>query len=163
MTTHPMSEGVHTLNPHLICAGAAEAIDFYTRAFGARELMRMAMPDGKLMHASLVIGDSRLMLYDEMPNWGALGPKSRGGTSVTIHLQVPNVDAVFAQAIAAGATVKMPVADMFWGDRYGVLIDPFGHEWSVATHLKDMSAEEMVAAGKQAMAQMGTCPDTSTS
>jgi uncharacterized glyoxalase superfamily protein PhnB len=153
------NQDVHTLSPHLICANAAAAIDFYKKAFGAREWMRMPGPDGKLMHASLMIGDSRLMLVDEMPQWQCLSPKARGGTSVTIHMQVPNVDEVFARAVAAGAAVKMPVADQFWGDRYGVLVDPFGHEWSIATHIKDMTPEEMAEAGKKAMAEMAAGPD----
>ncbi|WP_442756745.1 VOC family protein [Methylocystis sp. JAN1] len=153
----PVPEGVHTLTPHIVCAGAAEAIEFYKKAFGATEIMRMPGPDGKLMHASVRIGDSMLMLVDEMPQWGALGPKARNGTSVTIHVAAPNVDEVFARAVAAGATVKMPVADMFWGDRYGVVVDPFGHEWSIATHIRDMTPDEILAAGREAM-QKG-CPE----
>lgn len=147
----PVPEGMHTLTPHIVCAGAAQAIEFYKKAFGATEFMRMPGPDGKLMHASLRIGDSMLMLVDEMPQWGALGPKARNGSSVTLHLAVPNVDEVFAQAVAAGATVKMPVADMFWGDRYGVVVDPFGHEWAIATRVRDMTPDEMLAAGREAM------------
>ncbi|WP_424362909.1 VOC family protein [Methylocystis parvus] len=147
----PVPEGMHTLTPHIVCAGAAEAIDFYKKAFGATEFMRMPGPDGKLMHASLRIGDSMLMLVDEMPQWGALGPRALKGASVTLHLAVPNVDEVFAQAVAAGASVKMPVADMFWGDRYGLVIDPFGHEWAIATRIRDMTPEEMMAAGREAM------------
>ena len=157
MSQHVLSEGLHSLNPYITCADAAAAIEFYKQAFGARELIRLAMPDGKIMHASLVIGNSCLMVTEEAPNWGALGPKARGGTSVSINLQVPNVDEVFARALACGASMKMPVADMFWGDRFGVLVDPFGHEWSVATHIKDMTAEEMIAASKAAMAQMPDC------
>lgn len=156
-TVQPAPEGMHTLTPHIVCAGAAEAIDFYKKAFGATELMRMPGPDGKLMHASMKIGDSILMLVDEMPQWGALGPLARKGSSVTLHLAVPNVDEVFAQAVAAGATVKMPPADMFWGDRYGVVIDPFGHEWAIATRIRDMTPDEMIAAGREAM-QKG-CPE----
>jgi PhnB protein len=153
----PVQDGVHTITPHIVCAGAAEAIEFYKKAFGATELMRMPGPDGKLMHASVRIGDSMLMLVDEMPQWGVLGPKARGGASVTIHLAVPNVDALFAQAVAAGAKVKMPVADMFWGDRYGVVVDPFGHEWSIATHIRDLTPEEIAEAGREAMKQ--GCPE----
>ena len=148
----PIPEGMHTLTPHLICAGAAEAIDFYRRAFGAVETSRMPGPDGKLIHAAVRIGDSALMLVDEMPQWGALGPKARGGTSVTIHLYVQDVDASFAQAVAAGATVTMPLADMFWGDRYGQVEDPFGHRWSLATHKQDLS-EDQLRAGLQKMMQ----------
>lgn len=149
----PVPEGLHTLTPHIVCAGAAEAIEFYKKAFGATEFMRMPGPDGKLMHASVKIGDSMLMLVDEMPQWGALGPKARNGTSVTIHLAVANVDEVVAQAVSAGAKVKMPVADMFWGDRYGIVVDPFGHEWSIATRIRNMTPDEMVAAGREAMRQ----------
>lgn len=139
----PIPEGVHSLTPHLVCEGAVEAMEFYKKAFGAVELMRMPGPDGKLMHGAMTIGDSRLMLVDANPDWGCLGPKALKGSPVTIHLSVENVDAVVAQAVAAGATIKMPVADMFWGDRYGVLVDPFGHQWSVATHIRDLSPAEI--------------------
>lgn len=151
----PIPDGAHSLTPHLVCAGAADAIEFYRKAFGAVEEMRIPTPDGKLMHASVRIGDSSLMLVDEMPEWGALGPKTLKGSPVTVHLYVTDVDAVVAQAVAAGATVTMPVADMFWGDRYGMLEDPFGHRWSVATHQRDLSVEQM----QQEMAAMGTSPD----
>lgn len=147
----PVPEGMHSVTPHLVCAGAADAIEFYKKAFGAIEGSRMPGPGGKLMHAQLMIGDSHVMLVDEFPDWGAIGPKALGGTPVTIHLYVPNADEVFQQALDAGATVKMPICDAFWGDRYGVLTDPFGHSWSIATHMKDMTPEEMAAAGKQAM------------
>ena len=144
-------EGMHSLTPHLICAGAADAIAFYVKAFNAVELGRMPGPDGKLIHAMLRIGDSPLMLVDEFPQWGSKSPATLGGTPVSIHLYVENADAAFQQAVDAGASVRMPLADMFWGDRYGVVVDPFGHQWSIATHIKDMSPEEMVAAGKAAM------------
>lgn len=147
----PVPDGMHTLTPHLVCADAAAAIDFYRRDFGAVETMRLPGPGGKLMHAALRIGDSTLMLVDEVPAWGALGPKALKGSPVTIHLAVENVDAAVAQAVACGAKVTMPVADMFWGDRYGQLEDPFGHRWSVATHIRDLSPDEIV----QAMAKMG--------
>jgi len=136
-------QGMHSLTPHLVCAGAAEAIDFYKRAFNAVEQARMPGPDGKLMHAAVQIGDSTLMLVDENPQWGLLGPKALKGSPVAIHLYVPNVDATVAQAVAAGAKVTMPVADMFWGDRYGQLEDPFGHRWSVATHTRELTSEEI--------------------
>ena len=139
----PIPEGMHSLTPHLVCAGAAEAIDFYKRAFNAVEQARMPGPDGKLMHAAVQIGDSTLMLVDENPQWGLLGPKALKGSPVAIHLYVPNVDATVAQAVAAGAKVTMPVADMFWGDRYGQLEDPFGHRWSVATHTRELTSEEI--------------------
>ena len=121
-----LSRGVSPLSPHLVVAGAADAIKFYQRAFGAQELIKLEGPDGKLMHACVSINGSSVMLVDENPQWKALGPKSLGGTPVTIHLMVDDVDKVTNQAIAAGAKVIMPVADMFWGDRYGIVEDPFG-------------------------------------
>jgi len=139
----PIPEGMHSLTPHIVCDGAAEAIEFYKKAFNAREEGRMPGPDGKLIHAMVRIGDSALMLVDEMPQHGALGPKSLKGSPVTIHLYVEDVDATVAQAVKAGAKVTMPIADMFWGDRYGQLEDPFGHHWSVATHKRDLSSEEI--------------------
>ncbi|MDB5763896.1 MAG: glyoxalase/bleomycin resistance protein/dioxygenase [Herminiimonas sp.] len=146
----PIPDGMHSVTPHLVCAGAAEAIEFYKKAFGAVELSRLPGPGGKLMHAMIRIGDSAVMLVDEFPDWGSFGPKSLKGSPVTIHLQVEDVDAVVRQAAAAGAKITMPVEDMFWGDRYGVLEDPFGHHWSVATHVRDVSMEEM----QQAMQKM---------
>jgi uncharacterized glyoxalase superfamily protein PhnB len=145
-------EGMHALTPHLVCAGAADAIEFYKKAFNAVELVRLPGPQGRLMHASLRIGDSTLMLVDEMPEHGALGPKALKGSPVTIHLYVENADATVEQAVAAGAKVTMPVADMFWGDRYGQLEDPFGHRWSVGTHKRDVTPEEMQEAMRK-MAQ----------
>ncbi|CAL8473901.1 MULTISPECIES: VOC family protein [Caballeronia] len=145
----PIPEGMHSLTPHLVCAGAAEAIEFYKRAFNAVELGRMPGPDGKLMHAMVKIGDSMLMLVDEFPQFGSVGAKALKGSPVTIHLYVEDADATVKQAESAGAKVTMPVADMFWGDRYGRLEDPFGHQWSVATHTRDVTPEEM----KQAMGQ----------
>ena len=147
----PIPDGMHTVTPHLVCAGAAEAIEFYKRAFDAVEVMRLPAANGKLIHASIKIGDSTVMLVDEMPDWGAFGPKSLKGSPVTMHLSVADADASAARAIAAGATLIMPVADAFWGDRYGVLQDPFGHRWSVATHMRDMTREEIL----QAMPKMG--------
>ena len=150
----PIPDGMHTLTPHLVCAGAADAIAFYTKAFGAVEMMRLPAPGGGLMHASVKIGDSMLMLVDEMPQWGVLGPLALKGSPVTIHLYVADVDAAFAKAVAAGATVKMPVAEMFWGDRYGMLVDPFGHVWSLATHTRDLTHAQI----QQGMAEMGSPP-----
>lgn len=147
----PIPEGMNAITPHLVCAGAADAIEFYKKAFNAIEGGRLAGPQGKLMHAMLRIGDSAIMLVDEFPEWGSFGPKSLKGSPVTIHLYVEDVDAAMARAVAAGAKITMPVADMFWGDRYGKLEDPFGHQWSVATHLRDVSAEDM----RQAMQKMG--------
>ena len=142
-SVNPIPEGMHTVTPHLVCAGAGAAIDFYKKAFGATETSRMPGPGGKLMHASIRIGDSAVMLVDEMPEWGSLGPKALKGSPVVIHLYVDDVDAFTARAVAAGAKVTMPVADMFWGDRYGQLEDPFGHRWSVATHVRDVSPADM--------------------
>lgn len=150
-TVKAIPDHMNSLSPHLVCAGAVDAIEFYKKAFNAEELSRLAGEGGKLMHAGLRIGNSMLMLMDEMPAWGALGPKTLKGSPVTVHLQVDDVDATVAQAVAAGAKVTMPVADMFWGDRYGVLEDPFGHKWSVATHLRDLSPEEIEAAMMTAM------------
>ena len=130
-STKPIPEGMHTVTPHLICAEAAKAIEFYKKAFDAVELSRMPGPDGKIMHASFRIGDSVIMLNEENPNWGSLGPKSLKGSPVTIHLYVNNVDSVFEKAVRAGAKVTMPVDDMFWGDRYGKVEDPFGHHWEI--------------------------------
>lgn len=151
----PVPDGIHTVTPHLVCAGAAEAIEFYKKAFGATEVMRVPMPDGKLMHASVMIGDSMVMLVDEMPQMGCVGPKARGGSSVTLHLSVPNVDEVFATAVKAGATERMPPQDMFWGDRYGQVEDPFGHWWSIATHIRDVTPEEIAEASKNMQADCG--------
>ena len=147
----PIPDGMHSLTPHLICAGAADAIDFYKKAFNAVELSRLPGPNGKLMHAMLMIGDSALMLNDEFPEWGGFGPKSLKGSSVTMHLYVNDADAAFAQAIAVGAKVTIPIADMFWGDRYGMLEDPFGHKWSIATHQRDLTHQEI----QEGMAKMG--------
>ena len=144
-------DGMHTVTPHLVCAGAADAIEFYKRAFGAVETSRMPGPDGKLMHASVKIGDSTVMLVDEFPQWGAVGPNALKGSPVTIHLQVEDADALFKRAVDAGATVKHAIEDAFWGDRYGVLSDPFGHSWSIATHQRDLTPEEI----GQAMQKMG--------
>ena len=142
-------QGMHSVTPHLVCADAAQAIEFYKQAFGAEEGARLPGPDGRLMHASVKIGDSQVMLVDEMPEWGALGPKALKGSPVTIHLYVEDVDAVVGRAVKAGAKVTMPVADQFWGDRYGKLEDPFGHHWSVATHVRDVSMEEVQSAMRQ--------------
>ena len=150
MNVKPIPEGMHAVTPHLVCAGAAEAIEFYKKAFGALDEGRLPGPDGKLMHAVIRIGGSAVMLVDEMPQWGALGPKSLKGSPVTLHLYVEDVDAAVKRAVAAGAKVTMPVEDMFWGDRYGKLEDPFGHHWSVATHKRDVSDAEM----KKAMEAM---------
>ncbi|MGO9006068.1 MAG: VOC family protein [Beijerinckiaceae bacterium] len=146
----PIPDGMHSVTPHLVCAGAADAIEFYKKAFDAVETGRLPGAQGKLMHAAIRIGDSTVMLADEFPNWGSFGPKSLKGSPVVIHLYVENVDEFVARAVAAGAKITMPVAEMFWGDRYGQLEDPFGHRWSVGTHVRDVDPEEM----RQAMQKM---------
>jgi len=148
--------GYHTVSPHLVVRGGAKAIEFYQKAFGARELRRSPGPDGKsLMHAELQIGDSRIFLNDEFPDMGAVSPLALKGTPVTIHLYVEDADQLFNQAVKAGAKVTMPLADQFWGDRYGIVTDPFGHQWSIGSHIKDMTPEEMQKAAAEAFAQMG--------
>jgi len=144
-------DGMHSVTPHLICAGAADAIEFYKKAFNAAEEGRLPGTQGRLMHAMIRIEGSAVMLVDEMPEWGAFGPKSLKGSPVTIHLYVEDADAFVARAVGAGAKITMPLDDMFWGDRYCKLEDPFGHHWSVATHKRDVSPEEMM----QAMQKMG--------
>ncbi|MFL5243730.1 MAG: VOC family protein [Gemmataceae bacterium] len=151
----PIPEGFHSLTPHIVVRGAVQAIEFYKKAFGAVEIRRAPMPDGKtLMHADLKIGDSHLMLVDEMPGMGSHAPREGGGTPVTLHLFVEDVDAVMKRAEAAGAKVTKPPMDMFWGDRYGALTDPFGHDWSVATHKEDVTPEEMKKRGDAMFAEM---------
>lgn len=147
--TAPIPPGMHALTPHLVCRDAAAAMDFYVRAFGAVDHGRLAGPDGKLMHGMLWIADSALMLVDENPEWGMLSPQSLGSSPVTLHLYVADADAALARAVDAGATLTLPAADMFWGDRYGQVRDPFGHCWSIATHLRDVSPEDLHAASKQ--------------
>jgi PhnB protein len=139
----PVPDGYHTATPYLIVNGAAQAIEFYKKAFGATELMRMAQPGGKIGHAEIKIGDSPIMLADESPDVGARSPQSIGGSPVSIMLYVEDVDRIFSQAVAAGAKVKRPVADQFYGDRTGGIEDPFGHLWYIATHKEDVSPEEM--------------------
>lgn len=141
MSVKPVQEGMHTVTPYLVCAGAADAIAFYEKAFGATELMRLTRADGSIGHAELRIGDSLVMLSDEFAE--APGPRALGGTPVMIHLAVEDVDRWFQRAVEAGATAQMQPQDMFWGDRMGMLVDPFGHEWSMATHVRDVSPEEM--------------------
>jgi PhnB protein len=150
----PIPQGYHSVTPYLTVSDAARAIDFYGRAFGAKEIMRMDGPPGKIAHAELKIGNSTIMLSDEMPGGGCRSPKSLGGTTVNIFLYVEKVDTVFKQAESAGARVDMPPADMFGGDRYGKLTDPFGHSWSVATHQEDVAPDEMKKRSKQAMEKM---------
>ena len=136
----------HTITPHLVVRDAARAIEFYCRAFGAAELYRNAAPDGKsIMHAELLLGNSRFLLHDEFPDQGMLSPLAYQGTAITLHLYVDDVDTVFNRAVKEGAEVLMPLADQFWGDRYGIIRDPFGHKWSLATRLEDLSPKELQA------------------
>lgn len=146
--------GFHTVTPALIVRDAARALDLYSRAFGAEEVTRMVGPDGGIMHAEFRIGDSTIMLGEENEQWGTKSPLSTNGNSVTLHLYMPDADAAVARAVKAGAKVSMPLEDAFWGDRYGKVTDPFGHEWGIATHVKDLSNEEMERAGKEWMAKM---------
>ena len=157
---NPIPAGMTSVTPHLVCAGASDAIAFYVKAFNAVELARLPGPDGRIMHAMISIGDSKIMLADDFPEYGSRGPKAFGGTSVTIHLYVENADKTYAQAIAAGATAKMPLEDMFWGDRYGIVVDPCGHEWAIATHQHDLTPEQISKAAEAAFASGATgCAD----
>lgn len=144
-------DGMRTVTPQLVCSGAADAIEFYKKAFKAVEVARVPGTQGKLLHAMIRIGDSPVMLVDEFPDHGSFGPKSLRGSPVTIHLYVEEVDAFVSRAAAAGAKITMPLADTFWGDRYGQLEDPFGHHWSVATHIRDVGPEEL----RQAVKELG--------
>lgn len=146
-------EHMHTITPHLVVNDANEAIEFYKKAFGAVEHYRHPMPDGKIMHAELQIGDSVFFMNDEM--MGTKSPQTIGGTPITIHIQVEDVDALWNQAVAAGCQEVMPLMDAFWGDRYGMLLDPFGHSWSMASHIEDVPPEEMGQRAAAAMAEMG--------
>ncbi len=147
-------EGFHSITPSLTVQNAAAAIDFYKKAFGAEELMRLDSPDGKVAHAELKIGDSVIFLNDEFDMGFARSPQTLGGTTGGLNIYVPDVDQAFDRAVKAGAQVRMPVADMFWGDRYGNLADPFGHIWSLATHKEDLSAEELEKRSKAFFAKM---------
>ena len=146
--------GHHTVTPYLIVKGAEEAIAFYKKAFGATENMRVDGPDGGIMHAEIKIGDSRLYLTKEASAYGNLGPLSIGGTPVSLHVYSENVAAAFDKAVGAGAAVIMPLMDMFWGDRFGKVSDPFGHHWSLAQHIEDVSPEQLTERGMAAMAAM---------
>ena len=143
--------GYHTVTPYLCLQGAAEALEFYKRAFGALETLRIAGPEGKIGHAEIQIGDSRIMLADEFPAMDFLSPQSRGGSTIHIHLYVDDVDSRVAQAVAAGASLKKPVKDEFYGDRIGSVVDPFGHVWHIATRKEDLSSAELARRAEQAM------------
>ena len=156
MAVNPIPEGYHSVTPYLAVDDAAAAIEFYKRAFGATERMRMPSPDGRIAHAELEIGDSLIMLSDPFPHSQTKPPRELGGTTGGVFLYVDDVDAAFQQATDAGATVTMPLEDMFWGDRFGSVMDPFGHHWSLATHKEDLSEEEIAERGQAAMAAMGS-------
>jgi PhnB protein len=156
MAVKPIPEGYRTVTPYLAVEDAAEAIEYYKRAFGATERGRMDAPGGKIGHAELEIGDSLVMLSDALPQFPTRPPQELGGTSVSIFMYVEDVDAVVQQAVEEGATVTMEVDDQFWGDRFGTVQDPFGHLWSISTHVEDVPPEEMAERAKAAMAAMGS-------
>jgi len=143
MAVKPIPDGYHTVTPYIIVKGCAAALDWYKRAFGAEERYRCAMPDGRIGHAEIKIGDSIIMLADEMPEWNAKSPQTLGGTPFGICLYVLDSDASFQRAVAAGATVERPIADQFYGDRSGTIIDPYGHKWTLSTHKREVSMEEI--------------------
>jgi PhnB protein len=156
MATRPIPEGYHTATPYLAIDGAAEALEYYKKAFGAKERMRMNAPDGRIGHAEIEIGDSIVMVADTFPQSSTKAPSELGGTTAGVFLYVEDVDAVVKQAVDAGATVTMEVADQFWGDRFGSIKDPFGHSWSIATNVEDVPEEEMAERAKEAMAAMSS-------
>jgi PhnB protein len=156
MATKPIPQGYHTLTPYLAVDNATEAIEFYKRAFSAKERVRMPGPEGTIGHAELEIGDSQVMLSDPFPQSSVRPPKELGGTSASVFMYVEDVDSVVKQAVDAGATVTMEVADQFWGDRFGTVADPFGHTWSIATHVEDLTPDEIAERGKAAMAAMSS-------
>lgn len=155
MAVKPIPDGYHTVTPYLIVRGAADAIEFYKRAFGAEERIRIAMPDGKVGHAEIKVGDSPIMLADEFPEMGFRGPESLGGAAVSLCLYVEDVDSRFARAIEAGGSEVRPLDDQFYGDRSGTLKDPFGHLWTIATHVEDVSPEELKRRHGEMMQQGG--------
>jgi PhnB protein len=150
----PIPEGFHAVTPHLICRNAEQALEFYKNAFGAEILSVTKDDKQKVMNAQLKIGDSMVMVVDEFPEWHSLSPLSLNGSPVTLHIYTADADAAFAKAVAAGAQPTMPMMDAFWGDRYGQLTDPYGHKWSIATHKKNPTQEELRAAAQKAFAEM---------
>lgn len=159
-TVKAIPDGYHSLTPYLVIREADKAIEFYVRAFGAVETCRMPDPQtGKVMHAELKLGDSMIFLSEESPAYNARSPQALGGSPVTIHFYVEDTDATMAQAVEAGATVVMPATDMFWGDRFGKLTDPFGHVWSIATHTEDLTPVQMEERMAVAFAQQAECTD----
>ena len=147
-------EGMHTITPHLVVRNGSKAIEFYKKAFGAQEIGAHRTPDGKLMHAMLKIGDSLLMMADEFPNMGSKAPETLGGSPVVLNIYVEDVDRLFNQAVAAGAKVTMPLANQFWGDRYGQVVDPFGHHWALASRVEEVPPEELQRRAKDMFAEM---------
>jgi PhnB protein len=150
----PVPPGMTGVTPHLVVKGASKAIDYYRKAFGATELSRFEMPDGSIMHAAIKIGEGTVYLADENKEWGNQSPQSLGGSPVLLALYVPDVDAFVKRAVEAGAEIKMPVNDQFWGDRYGMIADPFGHLWEVSTHQEDVSPDEMKRRGMEMISAM---------
>ena len=151
MAVKKIPDGHNTVSPYLIVDNGERALDFYKRAFGATETFRHKAPDGKIGHAEIRIGDTVVMIADEFPDFDAHGPKKFGGSPVSMHLYVEDVDAVAAKAVAAGATVKRPVADQFYGDRLGTFLDPFGHTWHISTHIEDVPMDELSRRAEKAM------------
>ncbi|WP_316506573.1 VOC family protein [Nitrosopumilus sp.] len=151
--TKPIPDGFHTTTPSIVVNNSKEAIEFYKKAFDAKEIYQMPTPDGKTMHAMIQIGDSFVMMCDEFPHMGMNSPTTVGGTSTTIHLYVEDSDKMYNQAVNAGAKPTMPIMDAFWGDRCGTILDPFGHSWMVSTHKKDLSPDEMQKAAQEYMAK----------
>jgi len=155
-TANPIPPGYHTLTPHMIIKDATAAIEFYEKAFGAVKRGVLNAPDGKLMHAEIQIGDSIIMIHDEFPQMNSLGPVSRGGVTMSLMMYVVDADAAFDKAVKAGCTATMPLANQFWGDRYGKVTDPFGHEWAIATHIEDLTMEECARHAEDAMKLMAS-------
>jgi uncharacterized glyoxalase superfamily protein PhnB len=153
MSAKSTPAGYHSVTPSIIVRGAAEAIEFYKRAFGAEERERFDGPDGKVMHAEIRIGDSIIMLGEENPEWSSVSPRTTGAPTGGLHLYVEDADAAFDRAVRAGATVRYPLENAFWGDRYGKVTDPFGHEWGIATRIRDLSPQEMQRAANEWMAK----------
>jgi PhnB protein len=156
MATKPIPEGYHSVTPYLVVDGAARAIEYYEQAFGAKERVRMSAPDGKIGHAELEVGDALVMLSDPLPQFVGRSPKELGGTSVSLFMYVEDVDATVKAAVEAGGSLTTEVADQFWGDRFGSVTDPFGHLWTVATHVEDLAPEEIEERAKAAMAAMNS-------
>jgi uncharacterized glyoxalase superfamily protein PhnB len=152
--TKPIPEGFHSVTPSLVVSNAAEAIEFYKKAFNANEIYKFPTPDGKILHAMIQIGDSFVMMSDEFPTMGMKSPITIGGTAVTLHLYVEDSDKIFKQAVDAGAVITMPIMDSFWGDRFGTVMDPYGHSWAIATHKIDMTPDGLRKAGEEYFASL---------